>query len=81
MNSAFCIVLTFELCRNIDYSLLKISLRDDSICTLEYSIPGIGYVGDGVPGHRQELKEQDDNKSMFKVIRKCDFLEGYFGQM
>ena len=65
----------------ISTSLEGNNLRDDSIETLDDRVPGVGYVGDGVPGHRQELKEQDDNKSMFKVIRKCDFLEGYFGQL
>ena len=48
----------------ISTSLEGNNLRDDSIETLDDRVPGVGYVGDGVPGHRQELREQNVTKSM-----------------
>ena len=40
-------------------AIFKFCLRDDPIKALDDSIPGVGDVGDGVPGHGAEL---DDDK-------------------
>jgi len=34
-------------------------LVDDPAKALEYGVPGIGDVGDGIPRHRQELPHQN----------------------
>ena len=64
MQEFIFFVLKCIFFKNISKNIKLNNLRDDPIKTLDDRVPGVGDVGDGIPGHRQELREQDVTKSM-----------------